>query len=78
MTQERDVTLYFPSGRNFCFRDEDLRDIGLNPDDISDEQFELIRRELQRKIVSKFQKFVKKAVKNSLGRKYCPFDYEGE
>ena len=78
MTPERNVTLYLQSGRYFCLRDDDFRNIGLDPDAISDEEFELVRRELQRIFISKFQKFFRKAAKRSLGRKYCPFYFEDE
>ena len=78
MTPERNLTLSFPGGRSFCLRDEDLRDIDIDPDAITDDEFELIKRELQTILVGKFRKFVKKAAKRALVGKYCPFEIEGD
>jgi hypothetical protein len=75
MTQERHVTLSFPGGREICLRDKDLRHIGVDPDLVDNDEFELIKRELQRILVGKFHRLVKKAAKRALGDEYHSFEF---
>jgi hypothetical protein len=77
-TQKRHVNLSFPGGKKICLRDKDLKNIGLDPDLVDDGNFELIKRELQRVIVGKFHKLVKKAVKRALKGDYYSCEYEGD